>query len=307
MRIFFILFFFLSACSSIKTPIRSSGIIIAHRGASAFLPEHTLEAYAYAHAHDVNFIEPDIVLTKDNVPICLHDVTLETTTNVEEIFPKRKRADGHWYAIDFNLAEIKKLSVHERTHQNRSIFPNRFPKGLSSFKVPTLMEFIELIQGLNISTGKKIGIYPEIKKPEFHLRNGINSAPIIMKILKKYKYDNHHEKIFIQSFHPDTLKNLKTKMPLIQLIGENDWGDSSTNFNRLKTNVGLKEIRTYAHGIGIWLDHIKQDPTLIKRAKSIGLEVHAFTHRPERTKHSKNYYFRTLGLDGIFSDAPSLR
>ncbi len=307
MRNLFVLFFFLSACSSIKAPSRSSGIIIAHRGASAFLPEHTLEAYAYAHAHDVDFIEPDVVLTKDNIPICLHDVTLETTTNVEQIFPKRKRKDGHWYAVDFTLDEIKKLNVHERAHQDKAIFPNRFPKGMSSFQVPTLMEFIELIQGLNTSTGKNVGIYPEIKKPEFHLRNGINSAPIIMQILKNYKYDNHLDKIFIQSFHPDTLKKLKTKIPLIQLIGENDWGDSSTNFDILKTNDGLREIRTYANGIGIWLGHIKQDPTLIKRAKSMGLQVHAYTHRPERTKHSKDYYFKTLGLHGVFSDVPSLK
>ena len=78
-------------------------MIIAHRGASAYLPEHTLEAYAYAHALRADFIEPDLVLTKDNIPICVHDIHLESTTNVEEIFPERKRSDGRWYAVDFTL------------------------------------------------------------------------------------------------------------------------------------------------------------------------------------------------------------
>ena len=303
---------FVSSCNK-STTINNNGsfktgnqIVIAHRGASAFLPEHTLEAYAYAYAAGADFIEPDVVLTKDSVPICLHDTTLEKTTNIEQIFPERKRDDGHWYAIDFTLAEIKKLNVHERTHQDEAVFPTRFPLGHSSFQIPTFEEFIQLIQGLNTSTGKNVGIYPEIKKPEFHQNHGKNSAIIILDILQRYGYENKTHQIFLQSFDPTTLKKLKTDIPLIQLIGENSWGDSSTDFNFLKTNEGLKKIKTYAKGIGIWLGHIKQDSTLIERAKKQGLLIHAYTHRVEKSENSLNFYFKELKINGIFSDQPSL-
>ena len=130
----------------------SNRVIIAHRGASAYLPEHTLEAYSYAHALDVDFIGPDVVLTKDNEAICIHDIHLETTTNVEQVFPQRKRSDGRWYAIDFTLKEIKTLLVHERENEEgKRVFPQRFSQRKSSFKVPTFREFIELIKGLNAS------------------------------------------------------------------------------------------------------------------------------------------------------------
>ena len=299
----FLLLLLTSSCTSFP---KRSGIIIAHRGASAFLPEHTLEAYSYAYASGVDFVEPDVVLTKDNIPICLHDIYLEKTTNVEERFPTRSRKDGHWYAIDFTLKEIKQLQVHERSINNKPVFPKRFSYMKSSFKVPTLSEFIELIQGLNSSTGKTIGIYPEIKKPEFHLKNGRDSAKIILAIIKKYGYENHKDEIFIQSFDPKTLRELKTNINLIQLIGENSWGDSSTDNDYLKTNKGLQDISQYAKGIGIWFGHIKNDPSLIKRAKRLGLKVHAYTHRPESSSKNRIDYFTKMSLDGVFTDTPNL-
>ena len=128
-----------------------------------------------------------------------------------------------------------------------------------------------------------------------------------MKVLKKYGYEKNTDKIFIQSFHPATLKSLKTNISLVQLIGENSWGDSSVDFEKLKTNKGLREIKSYATGIGIWINHMKKDPTLIPRAKKIGLLVHAYTHRPEKTSHSASYYFNKLKLDGVFTDSPKLR
>ena len=305
MRFYSILLFFLISCSHLNS---KKGLIIAHRGASAFLPEHTLEAYSYAHAKEVDFIETDIVFTKDSKAICLHDIYLEPTTNIEDIFPKRKRKDGHWYAIDFTLKEIKKLRVHERTHKNEQVFPKRFPLHYSSFQIPTFEEFIELVEGLNKSTGKDIGIYPEIKKPEFHEREGINSKELTINIIKKYNFDKTTSRIFIQSFDPKSLKWVQSKnkyFQLIQLIGENDWGDSSADFNFLKTNQGLDEIATYAAGIGIWFNHIKNDPTIIHRAKNRKLKVHVYTYRPESMSRKIKDYFKRYQIDGIFTDIPS--
>ena len=128
-----------------------------------------------------------------------------------------------------------------------------------------------------------------------------------MSKLRKYGYDKKTtDSIFVQSFHPPTLQQLKTKMPLIQLIGENSWGDSSTDFDFLKTNEGLKFIKSYATGIGIWLGHIKRS-FIGDKGKKIGLLVHAYTHRPEGSNDDLDYYFNSLQLDGIFSDQPDIK
>ena len=147
-----------------------SKIVIAHRGASGYLPEHTLVSIALAHGMGAHYIEQDIVLSKDDQPIVLHDISLQAVTNVADIFPGRARTDGKYYAIDFDLAEIKRLKVIERidVEKNTVIYPTRFPSYQSAFQIPTLSEEIELIQGLNHSTGKSVGLYVEIKEPEWH-------------------------------------------------------------------------------------------------------------------------------------------
>lgn len=305
MKYYSILLFTLISCSTLTG---KKVDIIAHRGASAFLPEHTLEAYSYAHALGADFIETDIVITKDLEAICLHDIYLEPTTNVEEIFPKRNRPDGHWYAIDFTLKEIKKLKVHERSENLKQVFTNRFPLNKSSFSVPTFKEFIELVQGLNKSTGKNIGIYPEIKKPEFHEKEGINSKQLTINIIKNYGYFSQPNSLYIQSFDPKSLKwvfNQFNTLNLIQLIGENSWKDASADFNFLKTNDGLNEIMKYAQGIGIWFNHLLQDPSIIKRAQERGLKVHVYTYRTETQNKPMSYYAEKYHLDGIFTDNPT--
>lgn len=139
-------------------------IVIAHRGASGYLPEHTLEAKAMAHAQGAHYIEQDLVLTKDDVPVVLHDIHIDTVTDVVEKFPTRKRDDGRYYALDFTLAELKTLRATERFNAvtGKQVYPNRFPKGQGRFEIATLAEELQLIQGLNHSTGRVAGIYPEI-------------------------------------------------------------------------------------------------------------------------------------------------
>ncbi|MCO4753715.1 MAG: glycerophosphodiester phosphodiesterase [Bacteriovoracaceae bacterium] len=295
-------------------------VVIAHRSASGYLPEHTLEATAMAHSWDVDFIEPDIVMTKDNELVILHDHHLDTTTNVAEIYPERMREDGRYYAIDFKLQELKKLSVNERIdlRTKKPIFPGRFELTKSSFQIPTLREFIELVQGLNKTTGRNVGIYPEIKKPEFHLKHGKDITKHTIETLREYGYEDSGQ-IYIQSFWPSTLirlkKEFKTKIPLVQLIASDDWGESSADYSEMLTDNGLKKIATYAKGIGPWshqlfsINNKNLEPNnLVEKAHSYGLVVHPYTHRLDSlpdgvtNKQFLDFMFEELEVDGIFSD-----
>lgn len=281
-----------------------SKIVIAHRGASGYVPEHTLEAYAMAHAMGADYIEPDVVLTKDEVFICLHDIHLEMTTDVEQVFPDRKRADGKWYAADFTLAEIKQLHAHER-------LKNRFPQDKSSFQVPTFAEMIELVQGLNKTTGREAGIYPELKEPKWHRENGLPMEEAFLALVKEYGYTDAKSKIFVQSFEAEPLKRMRgelgSTLPQIQLIG------NSKDFAPMLTAEGLKEIAAYANGIGPDKGSVDKDPEIVKRAHDAGLQVHPYTLRKDSlpSKYSSfdnelNQFYNVYGVDGLFTDFPDL-
>lgn len=309
---------------------RKNKIIIGHRGACGYVPEHTLESYSLAYAMGADYIEADVVLTKDNVPIVLHDITLDDVTNVASIFPDRKRSDGKYYAIDFTLNEIKKLSVHERVDlkTGKQVFEGRFPLGKSHFEVPTLQEEIELIQGLNKSTGKDVGFYPEIKEPKFHTDNGKDINFVVFNFLDKYGYNKADAKCYVQCFDPAYLKNFReklgAKMPLIQLIGE-EADCPGANYKQMMTADGLKKVAEYANGIGPWYAQIvnengeqKEDkyvtnPNLVKDAHKAKLLVHPYTFRKDQLpKYSKTmeeqvrFFLYDVGVDGLFTDFADL-
>ena len=311
---------------SIKKEVKEDKIVIAHRGASGYLPEHSLEAKSMAYAMGADYLEQDVVLTKDNRAVVLHDIHLDTVTNVAEVFPNRKRSDGRYYAMDFTLEEIKSLTLHERTSldNNSAVYKNRFPVGMSSFKVPTLKEEIELIQGLNKSTDRNVGIYVEIKSPAWHKAQGKDITKIVLNILNEYGYNSRKDKAYLQCFDAATLKrlefDLKTNLRLVQLIGENSWGESRTDYDYLKSNEGIKEISTYAEGIGPWVNQIIKGKNeegelvttdLVKEAHKRGLVVHPYTFRVDSLpdyaddfeKLLKTIYF-DVGVDGIFTDFP---
>ena len=285
----------LLACSVVS----ADPIVIAHRGASGYLPEHTLEAYAAAHAMGADYIEPDLVLTKDDHFICLHDIHLEGTTNVEEVFPDRHREDGSWYPIDFTLAEIKQLQVHER-------LPNRFPVNDSDFEVPTFEEMIELVQGLNKSTGREAGIYPELKAPAFHTKEGHPMEERILAILDKYNYKGRDAKVFLQCFEIDPLRKirneLKSDLPLVMLMGGPGLLDEK----------GLDDLATFVDGIGPSKNLIERNPEIVAEAHKRGLKVHPYTLRAD--DYSKRTYnsfedeidtmYNKYKVDGAFTDHP---
>ena len=159
MTIYKYCFLILGLLLGCKQPIKHKEmLIIAHRGASGYLPEHTLPAKALAYGMFPDFIEQDVVLSKDNVPVVIHDIHLETTTNVAKVYPDRARADGKFYVVDFTWEELQTLKVSERFNATtqQAVYKNRFPINTSHFKLHTLNDEIELIQGLNISMQKNV-------------------------------------------------------------------------------------------------------------------------------------------------------
>ena len=299
-------------------------IVIAHRGASGYLPEHTLSAAAYAYALGADFIEQDVVLSKDSHPIVLHDIHLDQVTNVKDKFPNRSRSDGRWYAKDFELLELKQLTVHERTQLDGSgaIFPKRFPYGQGNFQIPTLQEEIDLIKGLNQSTGRNVGIYPEIKKPAWHMQEGADISKVVLKILNANDYNSPADNVFLQCFDSKELKRIKNKLnsslPLIQLIGSNAWSESDDNYDLMLTRQGVKNISSYAVGVGPYLQLLYQtsvannniQPTIFSQfVRENNLLIHPYTFRVDAVPLAFKdfaemviWFSNVLNVDGIFTD-----
>nr|BAN67553.1 glycerophosphodiester phosphodiesterase [uncultured Borrelia sp.] len=311
--------FFIISCNSEKMmKNKKSPLVIAHRGASGYLPEHTLESKAYAHALGADYIEQDIVLTKDNIPIVMHDIEIDTTTNVAKLFPNRARENGRYYSTDFTLDEVKSLSLSERfDHENgKPIYPNRFPLNGYNFKIPTLEEEIQFIQGLNKSTGKNIGIYSEIKKPLWHKQQGKDISKIVIEILNKYGYKSKEDKIYLQTFDFDELKRIREDLgyqgKLIMIIGENDWDEAPTDYEYIKSEEGIAEVAKYSDGIGPWIPQVIIDgkiTDLTSLAHKYNMEVHAYTFRidalPSYAKDANellDLLFNKAKIDGIFTD-----
>lgn len=251
-------------------------LVIGHRGASGHLPEHTLEAYALAIELGADFIEPDLVATKDGVLIARHEPNLIATTNVKDIakFASRKRvamvdgvAEEGFFASDFTLAEIKELRAVQAVAVRDQAF-----NGV--FRVPTLREVIQLAKQKTLATGRTIGIYPETKHPTFHKTLGLPLEDRLLDELTLAGWNTRQSPVFIQSFETANLRELraKTKVRLVQLVDADglnpdgtlsfappydkpyDWVVSGRAglFSDLVTPAGLAEVATYADGIGPW-------------------------------------------------------
>ena len=172
-------------------------LIIAHRGASGYLPEHTLESKALAFGQGADYLEQDLVMTKDNHLVVIHDHFLDGLTDVAQKFPGRARADGKYYVPDFTLAEIRSLQMTEnfKTENGKQVpvYPDRFPLWQGSFKIHTFEEELQFVRGLEKSSGKRIGIYPEIKAPWLHHQEGKDIARATLAMLKKYGYQDENK------------------------------------------------------------------------------------------------------------------
>ncbi len=279
-------------------------IVIAHRGASGYLPEHTTEAAAFAHALGADYIEQDVVLTKDGVAVVMHDVTLNSITNVADLYPQRA-VDGKYFVFDFTLEEIRQLSVTERDKKGR------FPQNTGRFRIATLEEHIQLIQGLNESRKRNAGLYVEVKKPAMHRERGLDSSVEILRILRKYGYENAEDRVFLQCFEEPEVLRIRTelgcRLPLIQLL-------SST-----PTKQHIAEIAKVADGIGVRIEAVvagagEDEPNItevVEAAHQNALMVHVWTFRtdslPQYSQSADqllDWLVKRGRVDGIFTDQP---
>jgi glycerophosphoryl diester phosphodiesterase len=313
-------------------PSRPSPIVIAHRGASGYRPEHTLEAYEMAIGMGADFIEPDLVSTKDGVLIARHENEISETTDVAEhpeLASRRttKRIDGRevtgWFSEDFTLAEIKTLRARER-------LPFRNQEWNGRFEVPTFQEVLDLARRKSTETGRTIGVYPETKKPTYFRSIGLPLEEPLLAALEAAGYQGRRAAVYIQSFETGNLKELRkrTDLPLIQLLDVEGqpWdlavaGDRRT-YRDLASPEGLAEIAAYADGIGpnkrlvVPVDgegRLQPATTLVADAHRAGLLVHPWTFRSDGRFMASEYdgepereyeQFFALGVDGVFSDFP---
>ena len=302
------------ANSSLEGSTRASApILIAHRGASGYIVEHSEGAKVLAHAQGADYIEQDVVLTKDLQFIVTHDITMEETTDVEKIYPDRHRNDGKWYFADFTWEEIQKLTLHERTRKDnqQQAFADRFPGGFGQ-RVLRLEDEIRLLQGLDQTTGRKTGLYIELKGPGFHRKQfSVSMGGELLKLLKKFDLDDADDRCYLQCFELDELESLHKehacKLPMVYLIGR------PIELER------LGELKSFISGLGPSLELLAtqaadgsvQSTGLVEAAHEAGLLVHPYTVRKEaqpRWSKSLDQTHRVLldqlKVDGFFTDFP---
>jgi glycerophosphoryl diester phosphodiesterase len=310
-------------CIAFSLPLAAASrkIVVAHRGASGYLPEHTLEAVAMAYAMGADFVEQDVVLSKDGVPVVLHDITLDAVTDVATRFPDRRREDGRYYALDFSLSEIRQLRVTERFDRatGQAVYPGRFPVRRAAFEVPTLEEELQLIQGLNSSTGKNVGVYPEIKAPAWHRQQGWDISRIVLAVIGRYGYRTKDDNIYLQCFDFAEVKRIRRELgyqgKLVQLVD----GAGSFEQGRLTTRAGLEEAAAVVDALGPAIEQVVTGPAkgvwqvsdLVRNAHAVGLEVHPFTVRADSLPPYATSFEELLrillieaGVDGVFTDHP---
>jgi len=295
-------------------------IVIAHRGACGYLPEHTLASVALAHQMGADYIEQDVVITKDDRAVVLHDIYLDAVTDVADAFPDRRRDDGHYYAIDFTLNELRDLRVHERVNLDtgEAVYPNRFPVGVSAFLIATLEEHLELIRALDQSSGCNTGIYLEIKRPAWHRRQGKDASRIILQILSRYGYQDREDRAYLQCFDREEMKRLRSefhaRLKTILLL---DAGKD--NSSGVPTEEQLRSISNYADGIGTPLSSIVTQVDahgephytgLVDTAHRCNLIVHVYTFRADAMPNYVTDFpqmvrlFAEAKIDGFFTDFP---
>jgi glycerophosphoryl diester phosphodiesterase len=275
--------------------------LIAHRGASSYAPEHTAAAYKLAIEQKADFIEPDLAVTKDNVLICLHDDTLERTTNVAEVYPDRasaptaatestRRPGKHWLANDFTLAEIKRLDAGKW-----------FNPKFAGEKILTFEEMIALVRGHG-------GIYPELKSPPLYTSRGVDMAKIFVSVVKKLGLDTPTSlktmPVIIQSFDEATIKRVAADLPAVPRV-------FLTSKDEDVTDARLKELSKFTTGMAPEKVVIARHPEMVKASHALGMTVTSWTFKHDDPKMAfptvrdeMQHFLYTLGIDALFTNNP---
>ena len=292
-----------AAARTDMTTDRPAPLLVAHRGASGYAPEHTIAAYELAIAQGADLIEPDLQVTRDGRLIALHDLTLERTTNVREVFPDRFREEmdpgrpvRRWYAVDFTLEEIRRLDAG-------SWFDARF----AGARVPTLAEVIEVARG-------RAGIFPETKAPEVYGDRGHDMERLLMGELRAHglerKGADPRTPVYLQSFSPESLRVLRKDLGLdLHLTLLLSGGESAAEWI---TPEGLRRVRDFADGIGPSKSTLLEHPEVVSLAHEAGLTVIPYTFRaddlgrfPTPAAEMAHFLF-DLRVDGLFTNNPDL-
>ncbi|HMN44569.1 MAG TPA: glycerophosphodiester phosphodiesterase [Povalibacter sp.] len=313
-------------------------IVIAHRGASGYRPEHTLASYRLAIELGADFIEPDLVATRDGHLIARHEPMLDDTTDVAahpEFSARRttRVVDGKsitaFFASDFALGEIKILRARQAN-------PARSKDYDGQFEIPTFEEILTLAVNESARRGRTIGVYPETKHPAFHRALQLPLEEPLLEALRRHGLDRPNGPVFIQSFESANLQYLRsrTALPLVQLLDDGALLYDETGTRVIGVNIPqyddprggtpprqLRDIAGYANAIGPWKRQILRDvqaaqlleTDVIGQAHAVGLKVHTYTFRNEPATLAPQYanevlreyrQFYELGVDGVFSDFP---
>jgi glycerophosphoryl diester phosphodiesterase len=303
----------LAAVAGVACAQPAKPLVIAHRGASGYMPEHTLAAYRLAIEQGADFIEPDLVSTKDGILVARHENEISGTTDVAgrpEFAARRatKTIDGQpvsgWFTEDFTLAELKTLRARERLPKLR-VANTRFD---GRFEIPTFEEILELAA----RQPRTVGVYPETKHPGYFISIGLPLEEPLVKLLARYGLRAKDSPVFVQSFEAASLRKLRrmTEARLIQLLED-------------RAPYDLAEIATYADGVGPNKKLVLAHPDFVREAHRRGLVVHAWTFRAENTFLPEEFRigaepaargnlegelarFLAAGVDGFFTDYPDI-
>jgi len=293
------------SAATFNTLSGEASLVIAHRGASAYLPEHTLGGYELAIQMGADIVEPDVQLTADGELVAMHDRTLDRTTNVADLFAPR---NGEYDVADFTLAEIKTLTVTPTGPASTS-FPGFTPSSPDAFRVPTLSEVLTFVNDHNVATGDTIGVYPESKTP-----NRSELSRKIVDAMNDAGFTSADQKSYLQTFShagagemADYQTTLGMTVPVAALGAavEDEGNFGVFDFTTSQAN-SLEMLSLFAGGVGVSLNSPSLTQDFISSAHALGLEVHGWTFRPTTIEEARVQFGRyfDMGMDAVFTDYP---